>query len=69
MMTTEISRPEGFEQGALDGGRVNSVGIHEELLASGPLYRELAENQLANITAGRAPGTSEEREATKSYTR
>jgi hypothetical protein len=41
----------GFEQGALDGGGVNSVGTHEELLASDPLYREPAENQLANITA------------------
>jgi ABC-type multidrug transport system fused ATPase/permease subunit len=34
----------------LDGGRVNSVGTHEELLASDPLYRELAENQLVNAS-------------------
>ena len=30
----------------LDGGKVSSIGTHEELLASDPLYRELAENQL-----------------------
>jgi ABC-type multidrug transport system fused ATPase/permease subunit len=32
----------------LDGGKVSSIGTHEELLASDPLYRELAENQLVS---------------------
>ena len=30
----------------LDGGRITGVGTHEELLASSPLYRELATHQL-----------------------
>lgn len=30
----------------LDRGKVSSVGTHDELLASDPLYRELAGNQL-----------------------
>jgi ABC-type multidrug transport system fused ATPase/permease subunit len=30
----------------LDGGRITAVGTHDELLASSPLYRELATHQL-----------------------
>jgi ABC-type multidrug transport system fused ATPase/permease subunit len=44
----------------LDGGRVSSVGTHEELLASEPLYRELAENQLVD-----AHGSTGERQSSR----
>jgi ABC-type multidrug transport system fused ATPase/permease subunit len=30
----------------LDGGRITAIGTHQELLASSPLYRELASHQL-----------------------
>jgi ATP-binding cassette subfamily B protein/ATP-binding cassette subfamily C protein len=42
----------------LDDGRVSSVGTHDELLSSDPLYRELAENQL--VSARHEAGASRE---------
>jgi ABC-type multidrug transport system fused ATPase/permease subunit len=36
----------------LDGGRVESVGSHEELLQISPIYKEVYESQTGNTEKG-----------------
>ena len=36
----------------LDGGRVESIGNHEELLKTSPIYREVYESQTGNTEKG-----------------